>query len=156
MRGLFAKIQGKHGTPSRSGTRTIRGAEWNRSDGRNGSIVSSLGRSGAADVVPSILSHLQSLLNTRQGESQTVPDYGIMDFSDLVHVLPKGIDQVERAIQETIEKFEPRLTHVRVLMQPEQDAPGLHFSIAGRLRDEPGRSCHFQSRLGLDGKFTVN
>ncbi len=40
------------------------------------------------DTVQSVIDHLKVLLNTCAGESVTVPDYGLMDFSDIVHELP--------------------------------------------------------------------
>ena len=78
---------------------------------------------GPVDEIDSIVEHLRALLNTRQGEAASVPDFGIMDFTDLVHAFPEGIAVLQRSIRATILQFEPRLKNVTVRHVREEDRP---------------------------------
>ncbi len=62
----------------------------------------------------SIVEHLRALLNTRQGESPSVPDFGVVDFTDLVHNFPEAIQMLQRCIRTTVLQYEPRLKNVVV------------------------------------------
>ena len=48
------------------------------------------------DEVRSIVNHLRVLLNTRVGDAVTVPDYGLADFSEIVHNFPEAIGQIQQ------------------------------------------------------------
>lgn len=97
------------------------------------------GQSGApVDEVQSILSHLEALLNTRQGDSPCVPRYGILDFADMVHGFPASIPQLVKSIRSTIMEFEPRLKNVSVRHLPEDGSLVLRFEIAAQLAQAKG------------------
>ncbi|MFL5291328.1 MAG: type VI secretion system baseplate subunit TssE [Myxococcales bacterium] len=97
------------------------------------------GQSGApVDEVQSILSHLEALLNTRQGDSPCVPRYGILDFADMVHGFPASIPHLLKSIRSTIIEFEPRLKNVSVRYQPEEGSLVLRFEIAAQLAQAKG------------------
>ena len=68
------------------------------------------------DDLDSIIEHLRGLLNTRQGEAPAVPDFGVVDFTDLVHNFPEAIQTLQRCIRTTILQYEPRLKNVCLLL----------------------------------------
>ncbi|WP_394822143.1 type VI secretion system baseplate subunit TssE [Pendulispora albinea] len=67
-----------------------------------------------------ILAHLRAMCSTRIGTMLTRPDYGVPDVSEMVHSFPAALDTLARSIKETIEKYEPRLTRVRVRHIPSE------------------------------------
>jgi type VI secretion system protein len=93
---------------------------------------------GPVDEVQSILAHLKTLLNTRQGDSPCAPRYGIVDFSDMVHGFPASVPQLVKSIRSTIIEFEPRLKNVTVRHQPDDGSLVLRFEIAAQLAQPRG------------------
>ena len=91
------------------------------------------------DEVASIVAHLQALLNTRRGDAVTAPEYGILDFSDMVGEFPAAIPALARSIRATILEFEPRLKNVNVRHLPDEHALTLRFEIQAQLAG--GRSA---------------
>jgi type VI secretion system protein len=88
-------------------------------------------------LTDSVLRHLDRMLNSRQGISQTVPDYGLPDLADVVHSFPEAIDVCRRSIRTSIEKYEPRMRNVVVnhVADPD-DIFHLRFEIKGQLVTE--------------------
>jgi type VI secretion system protein ImpF len=96
----------------------------------------------------SIARDLNALLNTRRTEIDFDPTYeqstnsvltfGIVDFTpyDLMGATER--ERVRSSIEQSIRKFEPRLTKVRVAMaQPDRLNPILHFQVTAQLRFHP-------------------
>jgi type VI secretion system protein len=81
------------------------------------------------DEHESIVEHLRVLLNSRRGNSPSAPEFGIPDFSDLVHNFPGAIQVLQRAIRETILAYEPRLKQVAVKHVPSEDPLTLRYEI---------------------------
>ena len=74
--------------------------------------------------------HLETLLNTRQGCSQSTPDLGLRDFNG--HELSSGelLQQVSADIRRTIQRFEPRISVHALKAVPDANAPlELHFRL---------------------------
>ncbi len=109
-------------------------------------------------IVDSVLSHLQRILNTRQGGVQIADDYGIPDFTGLLHSIPESLRDIERAIRATIQKYEPRLRAVRVSFLPnEEDALSLRFQIVARLTSgDETAPVIFESMVDTDGKIVIS
>jgi len=89
----------------------------------------------ATQKFAAIKRHLETLLNARQGCSQSSPELGLRDFNG--HDVSRGdlLKQVSADIRRTIQRFEPRV-HVRTLKAvPDGHAPlELHFRL----------DCHVQ------------
>jgi type VI secretion system protein len=102
-----------------------------------------------------ILDHLRALFNSRQGLAETAPSFGVVDFCDVVHSLPQGLRHIERAIETSVERFEPRLVEVQVRCVPEEGALRLRFEIVGRLRHDPHKVLRARTSLGVGGRFEV-
>ena len=108
------------------------------------------------ELADSIMRHLQRLLNTRQGHVPTRPDYGMPDFTDCAESLPETLDKVRRAIQSSIEAFEPRLHRVRITHLPSEDSLLLHFGITGQLSTGKQEiSTFFSTKVSPSGNAEV-
>ncbi len=96
---------------------------------------------------------LASLLNTRHSEwdipdefeatNRSIAAYGIQDFASR----PTDREYIRRAIEKCIRTFEPRLSHVNVMVEETQDLR-LDFRISGFLTiDIPGQAVVFDAFL---------
>jgi type VI secretion system protein len=108
-------------------------------------------------VARSVLNHLMALLNTRQGSSLTVPDYGLPDFNDLVTRFPDAIVELKREIKRCIEKYEPRLKRVKINYLKDEDNPlNLRYEVTAQLELDDGRSnVWFETTLDSAGHVSV-
>jgi len=108
------------------------------------------------DLADSVLAHLQRMLNTRQGNCLTLDDYGIPDFTDMVHSFPEAVGRMQRAIRQSIERYEPRLRRVRVNPVDEEDYFRLRFEITGELvtADEQA-AVWFETTISPSGRISV-
>jgi type VI secretion system protein len=107
------------------------------------------------DEHDSIVEHLRVLLNARRGNSPACPDFGIPDFSDLVHNFPGAIQILQRAIRETILNFEPRLKQVTVKHVPSEDPLTLRYEISA-LPARGGRgSLRLTTQMSAGGHINV-
>ncbi|MFR0716257.1 type VI secretion system baseplate subunit TssE [Pseudomonas putida] len=87
-------------------------------------------RERAGQKIELIKRHLETLLNTRQGCSQSSPGLGLRDFNG--HTSSNGnlLQQVSEDIRLTIARFEPRI-HLQALTAiPDANTPlELHFRL---------------------------
>jgi type VI secretion system protein len=106
--------------------------------------------------INSVLSHLQRILNTRQGNVLIGDDYGVPDFIDFLQNCPDSVRDIEHSIRAAIDKYEPRLSEVRVTFDSqEDDVLVLRFQIAARLSTDGGQPVYFETLLDTDGKIRV-
>lgn len=91
------------------------------------------------DEVQSIIGNLRAILNTRLGDSPAAADFGVIDLADLYHDFPNATQYLQRSIRDTIQKYEPRLTSVRVRPAPSEDPLTLVFDISARLTHDRRR-----------------
>lgn len=104
----------------------------------------------------SLLSHLQRLLNTRQGNVPIAADYGVPDFVDFLQTYPESVSGIELNIKNAIDKFEPRLSGVTVTYVPdEDDVLALRFEVAAKLGAEEGRKVYFETVVDTDGRVRI-
>lgn len=80
-------------------------------------------RENAAHKFAAIKRHLETLLNTRQGCSQSSPTLGLRDFNG--HDLSGGelLEQVSRDIRQTLQRFEPRISVSALRAVADADCP---------------------------------
>ena len=101
-----------------------------------------------ADLRGSVLDNLHAILNTRRSEgdigpefkelSESVYNFGVVDFTSLSPSDPGDREKLRRSIERSIRLFEPRLSHVRVVVkEPDPLKLGLCFHIDALLRVEP-------------------
>lgn len=108
-----------------------------------------------ADVVSSVVAHLADMLNTRVGESVTVPDYGLVDFADVCHNMPEAIGAIQQSIRATILKYEPRLRNVSVRFVPGDDPLKVSFEVVARLADTRRSVVRLRTAMNAGGHMSV-
>jgi type VI secretion system protein len=107
------------------------------------------------DPTESIIDHLRVLLNTRKGEAVTVPGFGIIDFTDLVHAFPAAVQTLQASIRNTILEFEPRLKSVTVRQILDPDPLVLRFEITAQPAQRGRGALRFQTQVTPGGQFQV-
>jgi len=107
--------------------------------------------------IRSVMSHLQRILNTRQGSVPIAEDYGMPEFTDLPGAFSTGAThEVERILKNAIQKYEPRLNRLQVAFETqEEDLLSLRFKIEAQLALEGGGSVAFETVVDAGGKITV-
>lgn len=110
-----------------------------------------------ARVIDSVIAHLGQILNTRRGNVPIASDYGIPDYTELLHHYPESLREFERAIRQTILHYEPRLKAIRVNFIPHEEDPfSVRFQINAKLTTSSGTTAVlFESLLDTDGRFSV-
>lgn len=122
---------------------------WEREPARRG-------KEDPRRIVDSVLRHLQRILNTKQGNVLIAEDYGVPDFSDFINMLPRSIGELERSIRMAIQKYEPRLTAVRVSFVPqEEDRLSLRFQIIAKLVTESKTQVYIETVVDSEGKIEI-
>ena len=105
------------------------------------------------------MEHLQRMLNTRQGSSLTVPDYGIVELSELLHEFPDATGIMQRAIKNSILNYEPRLKNVQVrTVRPEDSHPMfVYFEVTAQLVYPDGgrQPVRFSTSIDESSNVTV-
>ena len=125
-------------------------------------LLSRLGSGDGALAPPpelqeSIVHHLRVLLNTRRGEGVTVPDFGLVDFTDLAHQFPAAVQTLQQSIRATLQQYEPRLKNVVVRHTQHDDPLVLRFEISGQLAERGARvaTLRFSTLMSPGGGFQV-
>jgi type VI secretion system protein len=87
----------------------------------------------------SIVENLKLVLQTRQGSVKHLPDFGIPDIKQ-IYFDEGTIESVPRRICETILKYEPRLTNIKV-KKKDFDEKNLRviLEISAEIKQSPGK-----------------
>jgi type VI secretion system protein len=111
----------------------------------------------ALDEISSLTANLHGLLNTRLGEALAAPDYGIVEFVDIVHRFPAATHVLRHAIQSVIHQYEPRLHGVQVNPLEETDEFCPAYEIVGTVvvGDVRHGMVRFHVVLTALGRLTV-
>ncbi len=111
-------------------------------------------RSDGDVQMTSIGRNLERIFNTRVGSAQAQMDLGLPPPNELIPHWPESSADLQRAIERCLEKYEPRLTHVRVVPLPiDSERLQLRFRITARQKgfDEVVR---FETSMGQSGAVT--
>lgn len=119
----------------------------------DGSPIGSNGSTNDTQL-KSVRSHLERLLNTRQGGLTHLPDYGLPDISAIYQELPDSASVLTGAIKACIEKYEPRLKNVVVQPQTSNSPHSvLNLLITGQIVGN--NTVHYISMFQGDGHAEV-
>jgi type VI secretion system protein len=77
----------------------------------------------------SVQANIRRILNTRAGALKHVPDYGLPDLTDVYRNLPSSVNDLQKHMERTLLRFEPRLRAVEIEIDGAPD-PGLKVSFA--------------------------
>jgi type VI secretion system protein len=105
-----------------------------------------------------VLANLREICATPRGTVPLGGDYGIEDATRIFHEYPGSVTEMQRDLEETFAKYEPRLRNVSVTHVPSSELElVLRFHIEGTLvvdgRTVPVRFTsvlHADSRIDLD------
>ncbi|PKF50032.1 type VI secretion system baseplate subunit TssE [Enterovibrio nigricans] len=108
-------------------------------------------------LIESIHIHLAELLNTHTGNAMIDGDYGLPDFNDVLATNANLVRTIQKNIQETIERFEPRLKNIEVHYRMDMHSPlQLNFSISGEVfHNGDTVPMSINVFMGVDGQFNV-
>jgi type VI secretion system protein len=125
------------------------------------------GKENPRKIVDSVIRHLQRILNTKHGNVPIAEDYGTPDFTDFFLTLPKTETnpkrEIEKSIRLAIQKYEPRLQGVRVILleqeeggaDPHADPLTIRFQITGRLVMESKTQVFLETIVDSEGKINI-
>lgn len=110
-----------------------------------------------AGVREDVLQNLQHICRTRLGSAPSAPNCGLPDLTDVLQSTLETADIVARALKNTIEAHEPRLTGVRITHIPgEQMDQLLRFQITAQLVVAGRRSpVMFETRIDPSRRVVV-
>jgi type VI secretion system protein len=107
----------------------------------------------------SIREHLAALFNTRRGSIFHLPDYGLPDITEICDNMPESIDTLRKAIKETVETYEPRLTKVQVkkyeVSEENSTAFRVYFDLIAQVIDN-GSTAYFRARFSTSSPVQIN
>jgi len=102
-------------------------------------------------VKASIINYINKLVNIKKGNLLTDPESGMPDFTDYIYNYPESIRDIERSVENIIEKYEPRLENVKVAFISKNDNSfSLNFQIKGILTEEK-KPLIFNSEINKTG-----
>ncbi|MGH8386679.1 MAG: type VI secretion system baseplate subunit TssE [Pseudomonas sp.] len=97
-------------------------------------------RQGSSDEqahqrIEAIKRHLEQVLNTRQGCSQSSPELGLRDFNGVTQASTDLVVAISDDIRRSVQAFEPRIMVTGVRYQPDPDLPQeLSFRLDCQVR----------------------
>lgn len=104
----------------------------------------------------SILANLRRILGTRLGHAQAQPELGTPAPSELIRDHPACIARLQRAIGSGIQRYEPRLTAVRVQHLPgESGETTIRFAISAVLADGSRTPVTFATKVDDHGRLDL-
>lgn len=107
----------------------------------------------------SILKHLQRLLNSREGCCLTLTDYGMPDIESRAGSKIELAHELETALRNTIQRYEPRLRRVVVKMEPSEEEKLVpKFTVTAELapRDDFAKDVSFMTTVDPSGKILID
>jgi len=111
----------------------------------------------ALDVLDSIKRNVAHLLNTREGESQSAPELGLIDFNDASLSTMDLAVRIKIAINKCLALYEPRLKNISVQSISEPNDPlGLYFQLVAEINsDALHKKVNINLMLGSNRKYRV-
>jgi type VI secretion system lysozyme-like protein len=107
-------------------------------------------------IYASVMTHLHQMLNTRRDDSSSVPEFGLPALTDID--VGTRVEELRRAIEQSIRSYEPRLAGVRVqLVPPDPDEPTkVRFQITAGLATSDERvRVRFDTLVDGSGSWKV-
>jgi len=109
-------------------------------------------------MIRSVQANLVRILNTREGDAQTRPNYGMPPPNEIVHAFSGAVARMTKKIRQSIEDFEPRLADIEIVHLESPDDPlTLKFQIQAKLiASSSGSWISFVLRFDPSGRITLN
>ncbi len=84
-------------------------------------------------------------------------EFGMVDFTDLAIMFPDSVRDIERYIAKIIQRYEPRLSDIKVSFDFQDDYNlSIGFHIQAMMRtDDKDSPIHLQSTIDSGGKTII-
>ncbi len=109
-------------------------------------------------LTQSIIAHLKRVLNSREGCCQTLADYGMPDIESRSGSRNDLQRDLELALRDTIQKYEPRLRRIVVRLEESDELKLVpKFTVSAELapRDDYAKDISFTTMVDPSGSFKV-
>lgn len=107
----------------------------------------------------SVISHLQKMLNTRQGSVPIADDYGMPDLTNFSgEDLTSAADELQQIIKTVIQKYEPRVQKVAIIFEPKPGETSLlRFRLEGTMSTDRDKAIPiiFETVVTAEGMVRV-
>lgn len=102
-------------------------------------------------LILSVMDNMQRIINCRAGTLAHLPDYGLPDLSMIHQGMTAGIHGLIHQIEETLLRCEPRLSQLRVELQPQPRPGHLNYLIYANFPIPAGYALmvYFLRKAGL-------
>lgn len=108
-------------------------------------------------VMRSVADNLSRIFSSRVGHAPAQMDYGMPDPVEIAMSFPSGVDTLRKALKECIERYEPRLVDVQVLMvETEGDDRNVRLMVRAGLLGHPNETVSIDTSVDSAGKLQVN
>lgn len=110
-------------------------------------------------LMESVRRHLNRLLNSRHGMSESAPEYGLPSLVDITSSSGNHVQRISDAIRSTIEEYEPRLRRVKVSAKESEQVnrQTLVFRVDAVLVGRSGEHrVWYETAIRGNGEFDVN
>ncbi|MBT8399514.1 MAG: type VI secretion system baseplate subunit TssE [Rhodothermia bacterium] len=108
----------------------------------------------SAHRLNSVISNLTGLLNSRRHAVEHLPDFGLPDLGSLYREMPESGQDLRKYIKDLVEKYEPRLSKVRVREEPaEASSMRVTIIVTGEL---DGRRVRLQTTFASNEAVQVD
>lgn len=123
-----------------------------------GKEVSPPSHSLVKELVNSIKQHLNHVLNSRPGSSQSSVALGVVDLNDATATTSDFKKNIEQAIKDCIEQYEPRVSTVNVESSTNHGDPLLlNFHISAHINfDNIADVVEFNIQLDNNRRYCFN
>ncbi|CAN7725941.1 type VI secretion system baseplate subunit TssE [Caballeronia sp. LjRoot31] len=81
----------------------------------------------------SVRDNIQRILNSRRNSLAHLPDYGLGDLSKIYRHMPASAHTLQREIEGTLLKYEPRLKSIEISAAEPEDGMLLSFTMSCEL-----------------------
>lgn len=110
------------------------------------------------ELLNSIKQHLNEVLNSRPGASQSAVELGVIDLNDATATTSDFRKSIEQAIKDCIENYEPRVSAVTVeSLVSDSDPLLLTFHISALVNfDNIGDVIEFNIQLDNNRRYCLN
>ena len=81
----------------------------------------------------SVRDNIQRILNSRRSSLAHVPDYGLGDLSKIYRHMPASAHTLQREIEDTLLKYEPRLKSIHIETAEPLDDMSVSFTMTCEL-----------------------
>lgn len=102
-------------------------------------------------TIISVMDNIERILNSRAGAVKHMPDYGLPDMSTIFQALPSSAYILMRAIEQTLLKYEPRLSSIDIHIDDKNhDTMVLAYELTCHLKE--GGLVKYGTYFMPDGK----